>query len=103
MQHAMTQTDITLTATFDELATWESNGLAVYATPAADDHAYAVQIYVSSRPNFAYDYCIATVQDFEEAEGLDTLGWQEMSEEEYEEHKDETLSAIVPRTKTNRW
>lgn len=98
MKRTMREMEIVLEASFDELATWESNGLAVYGTPSAD-HAYAMQVYIGNRPNFLYDFVLATVQDFLEAEGLDTLGWQDMTEEELHEHASETLSCTVSRIK----
>ena len=102
MKSTMTDTTVELTCTCEELATWESQGLAVYATPAQDDHAWAVQVYVGNRPNFLYDFCLATVADFCDAEGWDSLGWQEMTAEEWEGCREDTISLTIPRTKQER-
>lgn len=98
MHQTWTTTDVTLTATCDELATWESNHLAVYATPAVDDPTYAVQVYVGSQAQFRADFVLATVADFLAAAGLETLGWQERTEDEYAAQAGETLTCTVART-----
>lgn len=94
MQQSMTADEIILTATLGELNTWQHTGLAVYATPAQDDHHYAVQVYVGSRPHFMYDFCVATVEDFLKEEGWDCL---ELAEEDAT--ADDTIRCSVSRRK----
>lgn len=95
----MTADSIALTATFDELCTWEANGLAVYATPAQGDPTYTAQVYVGSRPNFMGDFCLATVQDFCAAVGWTSIGWEEMSREDLAAVASDELTLTVPRRK----
>lgn len=70
----------TITCTCGELIRMESLGMGIYATPTPQGDAN--QLYISARPNFKYDFLIATLEDFLAEEGIDTLGWQDMDQEE---------------------
>jgi hypothetical protein len=95
MDIAMTQTHILLTATFAELCRWESQRLAIYATPAAADSAYAVQLYIGNRPHGREDVLFATVEDFLDAAGM---GWAERRETDQTFQAAAIWTCTLPRT-----
>lgn len=80
----------------------ESLDLAIYATPTPDGDAN--QLYMSQRPQFTYDFLIADSADFLEEMGIDTLGWQEMTDAEQEALEEHTppCTITVPRHKRDR-
>ena len=86
---------MTITCSFNELVLTESNGLSVYGTPDLED--YIVSAYMSARAHFLYDRIVATWEDFCEAEGWDTLGWQEFSQEELGTCGDDETTITLPR------
>lgn len=92
-----TDTDtVTITCTFEDLTMMASLGQALYATPTPQGDAN--QVYLASRPQYQYDFLLASEQDFDEAEGLDiTAGWQEMDDAELAEHAGDTYTITVPR------
>ena len=55
----------TVRITGERLAAMDDNDMAVYCTPGAS------QPYWSSRPNFMYDMCVATPEDFYKEYGID--------------------------------
>ena len=78
MEYSLAPSEITIRVTFDELVKWEHNDLCVYAIMSP-----VIAAYVASRPSWEFDWCLATVEDFLEAAGLDSLGLEEMTEKEY--------------------
>jgi len=98
MNVEITESNVSMVVSFEELCRWEQLGLGVYATPGQDLWR-AEQIYIGSRPAWRDDFLLATVDDFLEAEGLDSLGWQEMTEAEFEHAASETMQLIVSRQK----
>jgi len=50
---------ITITMTWERLAGMDDNGMALYATPGANEP------YWNSQPSFMYDECVARPSDFE--------------------------------------
>jgi hypothetical protein len=67
----MTSTKITVTATLNELARYDSNGLKLYGTPGA------AAPYWSNNASFMYDEVVATVSDFAQAAGYDDFGFED--------------------------
>lgn len=90
---------VTLTCTVGEIANMEAGLYAVFATPTPD--GLANQLYLGARPQFTYDFLLANAGDFLEAEGWETIDWDEMSDEEQEEQGKETITITVPRTRPN--
>lgn len=85
---------LTVTATLSELATYESNGLKLYATPTTEGKVAST--YWASSPSFRDDRVVATVYDFVEAEGYTSLGWQDMTEEEFDSVRDDVYTLEIP-------
>lgn len=56
---------VIVSKTWEDLAALNDGGLALYGTPGA------AQPYWSNRPNFMYDEQLATVYDFQTAEGME--------------------------------
>ena len=98
MHVEITESTVELVVCFGELCRWEQHDLAVYATPGTDPWR-AEHVYVASRPAWRDDFLLATVQDFLDAEGIDSLGWQEMTKAEFEHAASDTMSCIVSRQK----
>jgi hypothetical protein len=99
MNSTMTDDTITITATFEELCTWDSQELAVYATPMTPEADYAAAIYVARGPWYRDDYCLATVEDFCEEAGWDTLGWADMTADEMAQALEQfpPITLTIPR------
>ena len=82
---------VTLTCTVGELYQMQGLDHGVYTTPSTDGKA--MQCYLASRPRFRYDFALATVQDFCEAVGWDSLA-------DYEENDPslaDEVTITVPR------
>ena len=62
---------VAITLTVGELYQMDGLEQGVYATPSTDGKA--MQLYIASRPQYRYDFCIADVADFCEAQGWDSL------------------------------
>jgi hypothetical protein len=75
MHYEMTTNAIQITCTLREIAGLEA-GDRVYATP--DQDGQASEIYLSSQPRFRYDFVLALAEDFLEAEGWTSTGWEDM-------------------------
>jgi hypothetical protein len=58
---------VTVEITAERLRAMDDNSMTLYATPGD------TQPYWASRPNFMYDECVATVQDFLDDVGYDDL------------------------------
>lgn len=86
---------ITLTCTADEIANMEAGLYAVFATPTPD--GLANQLYLGARPHFKHDFLLANAGDFLEAEGWETIGWDEMSDEEQDAAEQEHLTITLSR------
>ena len=89
-----------LTITTEELARMECLGLLVWATPSPD--GVAQQAYIASRPKWRDDFVLAGPGDFLGALGIDSLGWEEMNDEEQEECAGELITITVPRVRQHR-
>ena len=99
MHYTLTDTDAVVTCTGSDLLKMDALDLAIYATPTPQGEAS--QLYLGSRPNFQYDFLLADLEDFLQEMGLDTLGWQDLSQEEVEALEAEIgeVTITVPRTK----
>lgn len=91
---------MSLTITTEELARMECLGLLVWATPSPD--GVAQQAYIASRPSYRDDFVLAAAEDFLDAKGIDSLGWEEMSEEEQEDCSDDLITITAPRMRQHR-
>lgn len=98
MKRTLTATTISITCTFGELCTWESCGIKIYAIPYLNTHRVA-EIYAADQARFKYDWIVARPYDFYHAAGYDTLGWEDMSQEEYDAacENSETFTLEIPR------
>jgi hypothetical protein len=86
-----------LMVTIEELARMENLGLVVWATPSPD--GIAQQAYVASRPQWRDDFLLATPADFLAAQGYDSLGWDEMTEEARAQCAHDMITITVQRTR----
>lgn len=92
---------VTLICTVGEVANMEAGLYSVYATPNTQGEAN--QVYLANRANFKYDFLLADADDFLAAEGWDTVGWDEMTDEEQEEQGKEEITIVVPRRSSVRY
>ncbi len=102
MHYTLTDTDAVVTCTGNDLITMDALDLAIYATPTPQGEAS--QLYLGSRPNFQDDFLLTDLEDFLVEMGLDTLGWQDLSQEEVEALEAEIgeVTVTVPRTPRDR-
>jgi hypothetical protein len=96
MHYTLGDETITITCTFAELVRMDSLDLALWATPNAEGRAQ--ELYVAARPRWRHDFGVAEVDDFCQAAGWSSLGWEEMTEEELAAQGPETITITVPRT-----
>ena len=100
MQHTFNEHDVEITCTFLELVDMDSLAYAIYTTPTPQGEAN--QVYIGTKPHFRYDFLLANVEDFCQAAGWDSLGWEDMTEDEIEHQADDVIMITVPRTKQAR-
>ena len=91
---------VTLTLTTEELGRMAGLGLSVWGTP--NPEGIAQQAYVASRPQWREDFILATIEDCYAELGIDTLGWDELSEEERATCALDLLEITVPRAREPR-
>ena len=97
MEWKIIDSQVEITCTFDELVTMDSNDLAIYGTPNQDGQA--CQFYKASSRNWQDDFVVATVSSFCEAEGWDSLGWEEMDEATLDSISNDETTIVVSRYK----
>lgn len=95
MKYAITADTIQITCTLEEIAQMELSDWALYATPDAEGHA--THIYYGQQPQWRDDFRVATEQDFCDAEGWNSTGWQEMTEEEQDAVRGDETTITVSR------
>jgi hypothetical protein len=92
-----TANTVKVTCTFEDLVRM-ANGAILYATPTPD--GLANQVYLASQPQWKYDFCLATLQGFNESEGYDiTAGWEGL--DDLTAHED-VYTLTVPRARQDR-
>lgn len=94
MHSEMTETNIKLTATFNQLVTMAETGQVVLATPNTSGKIN--NVYVGSQRSFVYDFVCATPSDFESC-GIRFGGWEDLSEEEFDSVADDEYSVTISR------
>lgn len=67
----MQSNGIIYTMTWERLAAMDDNGNSLYVTPNTDGTISERNLYWASRPNFTYDYSVASVSDFRTAEDIE--------------------------------
>ena len=75
----------------------DSLGWAVYATPTPQ--GVAAEVYIGAQPRFRDDFILARIEDFCEALGIDSLGWEEMSEGDLAHQRADEVTVTVQRTR----
>ena len=91
METTCTETTIEISCTFDELSTMAYNDAVIWATPERPE------VYIASAKAWRDDYIIANIDDFLQAEGWTSLGWEDMTEEEREAVADDLTTITVDR------
>jgi hypothetical protein len=95
MKYTFTENAITITCTFADLVLMDSQTQVIWATPNAEGEAQ--ELYVSARPQWRDDFVVAEVDDFCQAVGWTSLGWEEMTDEELADLYFERITITVPR------
>ena len=90
---------ITITCGFQDLAKMADMHYAVYATPMLQ--GLANQVYLGQRPQYKYDFLLATLEDFEQELGYE-IDTEDMDEADWEAQEDLEVTITVPRTRPTR-